>query len=211
MGYLTPPLCPAIIKSCLAAAQLLYAVTICHLLTQGTHIHMILVVKNPDHVPSFIRHFKPESAHMLNRILSRSKRTIWCDGNDIPTVLTLRRALVAIAYLYANQVKDNLESTIENYPGFSTSKSISLPCTKSFGNRTSCCARNAPTSTKVSSCVSSRGPPPTGPGAPERRMRAALSTGPTRERTPAEAARRHVSGMLRHFNQAGAAEVGAPA
>ena len=115
---------------------------------------------------------------MLNRILSRSKRTIWCDGDDIPTVLTLRRALVAIAYLYANQVKDNLESTIENYPGFSTSKSISLPCTKSFGNRTSCCARNAPTSTKVSSCVSSRGPPPTGPGAPERRMRTALSTGP---------------------------------
>ena len=122
MGYLNPPLCPAIIKSCLAAAQLLYAVTICHLLTQATHIHMILVVKNPDHVPSFIRHFKTESAHMLNRILSRRKRTFWYDGTDTPTVLTLRRALVAIAYLFANPVKDNIESTIENYPGFSTWK-----------------------------------------------------------------------------------------
>ena len=34
---------------------------------------------------------------------------------------------------------------------------------------------------------------------------------PTRERKPAEAARRHVSRKLLHFNQAGAAEVGAPA
>ena len=43
------------------------------LLTQATHIHMILVVRNPDHVSSFIRHFKTESAHMLNRILGRKK------------------------------------------------------------------------------------------------------------------------------------------
>ena len=81
---------------------------------------MILVVKNPDHVPSFIRHFKTESAHMLNRILGRRKRTIWCDGYDSPLVLTLRRALVALAYLYANPAKDNLVPTIDTYPGFST-------------------------------------------------------------------------------------------
>jgi hypothetical protein len=119
---LSNPLCLAIIKSCLAAAQLLYPVTICHLLVQATHLHMILVVKNPDHIPSFIRHFKTESAHMLNRILGRRKRTIWCDGYDSPMVLTLRRALVALAYLYANPAKDNLVPTIENYPGFSTWK-----------------------------------------------------------------------------------------
>lgn len=114
------PLCISIIKSCLAAAQLLYPVTICHLLTEATHVHMILVVKDPDHVASFIRHFKTESAHMLNRLLGRRKRTIWCDGYDSPIVLTPTRALVAIAYLYSNPAKDNLESTIERYPGFST-------------------------------------------------------------------------------------------
>ena len=57
---------------------------------------------------------------MLNRILGRRKRTIWCDGYDSPLVLTLRRALVALAYLYANPAKDNLVPTIDTYPGFST-------------------------------------------------------------------------------------------
>ena len=125
---LSNPLCLAIIKSCLAAAQFLYPITICHFLAQATHIHMILVVRNPDHVPSFIRHFKTESAHMLNRILGRKKRTIWCDGYDSPLVLTLRRALLAIAYLYANPAKDNLVSSIDDYPGFSTWKMFQSGC-----------------------------------------------------------------------------------
>lgn len=117
---LSNPLCLAIIKSCLAAAQALYPVTICHLVTEATHVHLILVVDNPDHVASFIRHFKTESAHMLNRILGRRKRTIWCDGYDSPIVLTPLRALVAIAYMYSNPAKDNLESSIDSYPGFTT-------------------------------------------------------------------------------------------
>ena len=117
---LSNPLCLTIIKSCLAAAQALYPVTICHLVTEATHVHLILVVDNPDHVASFIRHFKTESAHMLNRILGRRKRTIWCDGYDSPIVLTPLRALVAIAYMYSNPAKDNLESSIDSYPGFTT-------------------------------------------------------------------------------------------
>lgn len=57
---------------------------------------------------------------MLNRILGRKKKTIWCDGYDSPVVLTPVRALLAIAYLYANPAKDNLEVSIDRYPGFST-------------------------------------------------------------------------------------------
>jgi hypothetical protein len=119
---LSNPLCLAIIQSCLAAAQFLYPITICHMLIQATHLHMVVVVDDPDHIASFIRHFKTESAHMLNRVLGRQKRTIWCDGYDSPIVLTPIRPLVAIAYLYANPAKDNLESTIERFPGFSTWK-----------------------------------------------------------------------------------------
>lgn len=119
---LSNPLCLAIIQSCLAAAQLLYPITICHMLVQATHLHMVVVVNDPDHVASFIRHFKTESAHMLNGLLGRRKRTIWCDGYDSPIVLTPIRALVAIAYLYSNPAKDNLESSIARFPGFSTWK-----------------------------------------------------------------------------------------
>jgi hypothetical protein len=81
-----------------------------------------LVVINPDHVDAFFRHFKTESAHMINGLLGRNKRTLWCEGYDSPIVLTPTRALIAIAYLYSNPAKDNLETSIDRYPGFSSWK-----------------------------------------------------------------------------------------
>jgi len=119
---LSNPLCLAIIKSCLARAQCLCPVKICHILIEATHVHMVLVVDNPDDVSGFIRNFKVETAHMLNRLLGRDKRTIWCEGYDSPIVLTPLRALVAIAYLYSNPAKDDLEVSIDRYPGFSSWK-----------------------------------------------------------------------------------------
>lgn len=119
---LSNPLCQAIIRSCLAAAQKLYPVRICHILAEATHVHLVLTVYNPDDVPAFLRHFKTESAHMLNKLLGRKKRTIWCEGYDSPKVLTLTKALAVIAYLYANPAKDNLVASIDEYPGFSSWK-----------------------------------------------------------------------------------------
>ncbi len=119
---LANPLCQAIVKSCFAAACERYPVRICHMVVEATHIHLVLVVINPDHVDAFFRHFKTESAHMINGILGRTKRTLWCEGYDSPIVLTPTRALLAIAYLYANPAKDNLEISIDRYPGFSSWK-----------------------------------------------------------------------------------------
>jgi REP element-mobilizing transposase RayT len=130
---LSNPLCLAIIRSCLAAAQSLYPVQICHLLVEATHVHMMLVVYNPDDIPRFLGHFKTESAHMLNAILGRKKRTIWCEGYDSPKVLTLSKALAMISYLYSNPSKDNLVHTIDEYPGFSTWKMFRAgECTKQW-------------------------------------------------------------------------------
>ena len=117
---LANPLCQAIVKSCLAASCQLYPVRICHIIVEATHIHLVLVVINPDHVEAFFRHFKAESAHMINGLLGRDKRTLWCAGYDSPIVLTPTRALIAIAYLYSNPAKDNLETSIDRYPGFSS-------------------------------------------------------------------------------------------
>ena len=119
---LANPLCQAIVKSCLARACKLYPVRICHMVVEATHIHLVLVVIDPDHVEAFFRHFKTESAHMINGLLGRAKRTLWCEGYDSPIVLTPTRALIAIAYLYSNPAKDNLETSIDRYPGFSTWK-----------------------------------------------------------------------------------------
>lgn len=119
---LSNPLCVAILKSCLARAQFLYPVTICHFMIESTHVHMVLVVKDPEDVPRFVRHFKTDTAHMFNGLLGRDKRTVWCDGYDSPIVLTPVRALTAIAYLYANPAKDGLEDSISEYPGLSSWK-----------------------------------------------------------------------------------------
>jgi len=117
---LSNPLCRAVIESALASAQSLYPVKICHLLIEATHIHLVCVVNNPDDMSQFMKCFKTETAHAFNRILGRKKRTVWCEGSDDPVILTPVRALIAIAYLYANPSKDNLESSIDEYPGFST-------------------------------------------------------------------------------------------
>ncbi len=117
---LANPLCEAIVKSCLARAQALHPLKICHFLVEATHIHMIVVVENPNDVSGFISRFKTESAHMLNRVLGRAKRTVWCNGYDSPVVLTPLRTLIAITYLYANPAKDNLEDSITKYPGLSS-------------------------------------------------------------------------------------------
>ncbi len=119
---LSNPLCKGIVKSCLARAQALHPVQISHVMVEPNHVHTVLVVINPDDVPGFLRCFKTESAHMLNRLLGRNKRTIWCEGYDSPVVLTPTRALVAISYLYSNPAKDNLEISIDRYPGFSSWK-----------------------------------------------------------------------------------------
>jgi len=116
------PLCLAIIQSCLATAQNLYPVTICHFVVEATHLHLIVVVQDPEDLPAFIGHFKTESAHMLNRLLGRSKRTIWCEGYDSPVVLTMNKALAVITYIYTNPAKDNLVKAIDDYPGFSSWK-----------------------------------------------------------------------------------------
>jgi REP element-mobilizing transposase RayT len=122
MLLLCNPLCEAILKSCLASAQFMYPVRVVAFLIEGTHIHLVLVVDNPDDVPAFIRHFKTESAHALNRILGRRKRTFWCECYDSRVVLTPLRTLMVLTYIYSNPAKDNLEMSIDNYPGVSSWK-----------------------------------------------------------------------------------------
>lgn len=119
---LSNPLCEGIIKSCLASALQMHPIRICHMIVNTTHLHLIVVVMNPDDVCGFVRYFKTETAWRINAILGRSKRTVWCEGYDSPIVLTPIRALMAISYLYSNPAKDNLEVSIEKYPGISSWK-----------------------------------------------------------------------------------------
>lgn len=121
-GLLLPPnpLINLILESCLARAQTLHPVKICHHVFESNHAHFIMAVDNPEDVPAFMGRFKTESAHAINKILGRQKRTIWCEGYDSPPLLTVSQVKNEINYIYTNPAKDGLEDSIENYPGLSS-------------------------------------------------------------------------------------------
>jgi REP element-mobilizing transposase RayT len=121
-GLPLPPnaLINSILLSIIARAQTLYPVRVCHFLFEANHLHMILVVDNPDDVKDFMCRLKTESAHAINRLLGKDKHTIWCEGYDSPTVLTADDVIREIVYLYTNPAKDGLEDSITKYPGLSS-------------------------------------------------------------------------------------------
>ncbi len=110
----------SIMVSCFGRAQLLYPVKVNHFILMGTHLHLMLTVDNPDDVPAFMGYVKSMSAAMLNIILGRRKRTVWCEDYHSAEVLDVRSAIRILGYLYGNPGKDGLVDTIEEYPGLSS-------------------------------------------------------------------------------------------
>ena len=109
-----------ILESALARALQLYKVRICHFMIIGNHVHMILVVVNPEDVKNFMGRFKTESSHAINRLLGIRKKTWWCEGYDSPILLTRGDVVKEVVYTYINPVKDNLVESVDEYPGLSS-------------------------------------------------------------------------------------------
>lgn len=118
-GILLPanPLMEFIFYCAVARAQALHPVRICHFVVEGSHPHFIMAINNPDDLKDFMGHFKTESAHYINKLLGRRKRTIWCEGYDSPTLVDEEKAIEKIVYTYSNPAKDCQEDSIDKYPG----------------------------------------------------------------------------------------------
>ncbi len=114
------PLMKAILETCLAKAQRLHKVRICHFLFEENHVHLVIVVDNPEDIADFMERFKTESAHAINKLLGRRKRTVWCEGYDSPILGNPVDVIKQIVYLYTNPTKDSLVDSIEEYPNLST-------------------------------------------------------------------------------------------
>jgi REP element-mobilizing transposase RayT len=121
-GIMLPsnPLVNFIIKSAILRATKHHPINVSHDIVNGTHTHLIVRAVNPEDIPGFMERFKTESAHYLNRLLGRKKRTIWCAGYDSPRLMQVSDVIEKIAYLYTNPVKDGLVKSIKEYPGLST-------------------------------------------------------------------------------------------
>jgi len=81
---------------------------------------MLLKVINPEDFCGFVGYVKQETAHGINRLLGRRKKTIWEEGYDSPVVLDSEEIFNRIAYILTNPVKDKLSSSIESYRGVSS-------------------------------------------------------------------------------------------
>ena len=114
------PIIIVILQSIFARAQSLYPVTICHFLVMSNHIHMLLVVQDPADVPLFVGYVKQESAHAINALMGRRKRTIWEDGYDSPAVVDAARVQRWIEYMLTNPQYHDLVDKIEDYPHLSS-------------------------------------------------------------------------------------------
>ncbi|MBL7662556.1 transposase [bacterium] len=109
-----------LIYSALAKGQELYPVELAGYTFELNHGHLFIRVTDPELVPKFIGYIKQETAHYLNRLLGRRKRTVWCEGYDSPVLLDYQKALDSFGYGILNPVKDCLVSKMSEYPGVSS-------------------------------------------------------------------------------------------
>ncbi len=109
-----------IIWSTLGKAYELYKVKVCAVSAEPNHFHLLILVEDPEKVSPFIGYLKQETAHAINRLLGRRKKTVWCEGFDSPTILDSKEALERFAYVLLNPVKDQLVSNILEYEGINS-------------------------------------------------------------------------------------------
>ncbi len=114
------PYIRCLLESVLARAQTLYYTRIVALVTMGNHIHMMLIVTCPTNTKEFVRYVKAETAHAINKLLGRSKQTVWCEGYDSPIILDAEKAIERLVYIYTNPQRANLVETIDEYPNYTT-------------------------------------------------------------------------------------------
>lgn len=120
LPFVATPYIQAIMQSILAAAQSSYPTKICHFVLMANHMHLQLIVQDPEDFVAFVGYVKRESAHAINRLLGRKKRTVWCDRYDDPKILDPEKAMQRIVYLYTNPQNANLVATIDQYPNLSS-------------------------------------------------------------------------------------------
>lgn len=120
LPFVCTPLVKTILWSTLAHAQTLYPIKIISFVVMGNHIHIIALVEDPTTVESFMERFKCESSHAINRLLDRRQVTVWAEGYDSPTILTVDDLIEKLAYVYANPVRAHITDSISNYQGVSS-------------------------------------------------------------------------------------------
>ena len=111
-----------ILEGILCKAASLYKIEVVAFKFMANHVHMIVTVVCPESVDNFVQYVKRESAHAVNRLLGRRKRTVWCEGYDSPVFLDQDKLIEKLVYLYTNAAESDISDSVDQYPGLSSWK-----------------------------------------------------------------------------------------
>lgn len=109
-----------ILNGHLAAALTRYGVAVVEYIYMANHVHMLVLVRDPEHLPRFVAYLKRESAHAINNLLGRNQRTVWKDGYDPVVILDAEKFFERLVYFYTNPARAGLVTSIDEYPGLSS-------------------------------------------------------------------------------------------
>ena len=109
-----------IIEHVLARAQRDEKVYLCHDIWNGSHSHVIVMTKDSHKCTQFYGEVQKNITDCLKRLLGLDHLSIWEGHATVIKLGDLGHAIDRIAYLYANPAKDNLETCIERFPGYSS-------------------------------------------------------------------------------------------
>lgn len=110
----------AVIHSALARVQRDNKVVLHHYIFEGTHPHILCTAKDADKCRQFYGQLQKQLTESIKRFLGLEQLNIWDGCPSVIEIPTLEDAISTIAYLYANPSNDDLERSIELYPGVSS-------------------------------------------------------------------------------------------
>jgi len=109
-----------IIYCTLARVQRDDKVILCHDIWNGSHPHLIVVSKDAQQLINFYSEIQKKITDCIKRLLGLRYLNIWEGRPTVIKIADLEAAKERIAYLYANPAQDNLEDSIDKFPGVSS-------------------------------------------------------------------------------------------
>ena len=109
-----------LLKSAMARAARNNRVTICHFLWMGNHLHMMVIVHDPNDCKLFYGELQKKLTDYVKRLLGLDHLDLWEGRPQVATILDRAKAMERIAYYYLNPARAGLVETISEYPGLSS-------------------------------------------------------------------------------------------
>ncbi len=113
-----------IVIGVLGHAQSLYDMTVCGAVALSTHLHLLLVPKDPEHLADFMCHVKTNLSKEVGRLHDWPGK-LWKGRYKMVLVSDEEQAQVRrFEYLISNSVKEGLVDRVAEWPGVHTAEAL---------------------------------------------------------------------------------------